>query len=354
VTLVDVVSVLGVDGECRGRGVWQVLNRTRTHLTISLPPGVELWEARVGGADVRPRRGAKPDEVVLPVTPQRPGEAAQPITLTWRERLDPRGTFSPGLPRFSDLRIMQGLWRVVPPPGYELKRRGGTLDVSDAVVLEACRAQNVIDELKRLRTLGDLDDAGLKRLNDQLVTLDLHLSDNLVSLQQAEDSPLQTQQQQLLNAQVVSDVNGNRGELQRELQRIDGVRSARFERRSKIGVDNTAQSWSKAPSAPSISGIYAARPELPLNDRRVNRLAPDATLGAGQPPPGHRADDQRALLGIDLLAAPGADGLMLRGQTSDLRLELSMSRTGGALGPWLLTLGSLAVLVVGLWLTRRA
>jgi len=353
VTLVDVVSVLGVDGECRGRAVWQVLNRTRTHLTVSLPKGVELWEARVAGTDVRPRRGANASEVILPVTPQRPGESAQAITLTWRERIDPRRTFSPGLPRFTELKIMQGLWRVVPPPGYVLTRRGGTLDLAEAVEVEACRAQSVIDELKRLRTLGDLDDVGLKRLNDQLVTLDLQLSDNLVSLQQVENQERQSQQQQSFNAQVIGEVTGNRSELQRELKRIDSVRVARGERRGKLGIDNTAQAWAKAASAPVPVGTYAARPALPLNDRKPQRLAPDANLGAGQPPPGQRSEDQRALLGIDLLGDPGTGGLNLRGQTNDLRLELSMSRSGGDVAPWLLALGSLLVLIGGLWFARR-
>jgi hypothetical protein len=353
VTLVDVVSVLGVDGECRGRAVWQVLNRTRTHLTVTLPAGVELWEARVAGVDVRPRRGAKPNEVVLPVTPQRPGESAQAISLTWRERIDTRRAFSPGLPRFSELKIMQGLWRVVPPPGYELKRRDGTLDVVDPVEIEASRAQNVIDELKRLRTLGDLDDVGLKRLGDQLVTLDLQLSDNLISLQQVEVQQAQTAEQQAFNSRVINDVNGNRGELQRELKRIDGVRTSRGERRGKLGLDKTAQEWEKAAAAPSSVGTYAARPSLPLVDRKPQRLAPDASLGAGQPPPGNRVEDQRALLGLDLLGDPGAGGLTLRGQTNDLRLELSMTRSGGAVAPWLLALGSLLVLIGGAWFARR-
>lgn len=353
VTLVDVVSVLGVDGECRGRAVWQVLNRTRTHLTVELPAGVELWEARVAGADVRPRRGAKPNEVVLPVTPQRPGESAQAISLTWRERIDPSRRFSPGLPRFTDLKIMQGLWRVVPPPGYELKRRDGTLAVVDPVEIEASRAQNVIDELKRLRTLGDLDDVGLKRLGDQLVTLDLQLSDNLISLQQVEVQQDQSPQQQAFNSRVIGEVNGNRSELQRELKRIDGVRTARGERRGKLGLDNSSQAWSKSAVAPASVGTYAARPALPLSDRKPQRLAPDASLGAGQPPPGQRAEDQRALLGLDLLGDPGAGGLTLRGQTNDLRLELSMARAGGGFGPWLLLLASALVVIGGVWFARR-
>ncbi|HEX3132204.1 MAG TPA: hypothetical protein VHX44_01325, partial [Planctomycetota bacterium] len=353
VTLVDAVSVLGVDGECRGRAVWQVLNRTRTHLTVTLPTGVELWEARVAGVDVRPRRGANANEVVLPVTPQRPGESAQAITLTWRERLNPTGTFRPGLPRFGDLKIMQGLWRVVPPPGYVLTRRGGTLDLAEVVEVEACRAQSVIDELKRLRTLGDLDDVGLKRLNDQLVTLDLQLSDNLVSLQQVDGQANQSQKQQEFSSQVIGEVNGNRSELQRELKRIDDVRVARGERRGKLGLDNANQAWAKSAPAPVAAGTYPARPALPLADRKPQQLAPDANLGAGQPPPGQRAEDQRALLGIDLLGDPGTGGLNFHGQTSDLRLELTMARSGGEVGAWLLALGSFLVLVGGLWFARR-
>jgi len=100
-------------------------------------------------------------------------------------------------------------------------------------------------------------------------------------------------------------------------------------------------------------GTYGARPTLPLSDRKPQRLAPDASLGAGQPPPGQRAEDQRALLGLDLLGDPGAGGLTLRGQTNDLRLELSMARAGGGFGPWLLVLASALVVIGGVWFARR-
>ena len=353
VTLADVVSVLGVDGESRSRGVWQVLNRTRTHLTIRLPKGVELWAARVAGVAVRPRQGAQPQDIVLPVTPQRPGESTQAISLTWRERLNSTSTINPGLPQFSDLRIMQGLWRVVPPPGYQLTRHGGTLLPVDDVEAEADRAQSVIDELKRLRGLGDLDDVGLKRLNNQLVTLDLQLSDNLVSLQQVEGKEQQSKMQQTYNAQVITDVNSNRQELQRELQRIDVVRSERGQRRNKLGLDNPNQFWEKAKAAPVVSATYATRVELRINTNEAQPLANDATLGAGQAPPGQRTDDHSTVLGLDLLGDPGAGGLSLRAQGNDLTMELSMTRTNGRAWPWLAVVSSLLLLGAGLWLFRR-
>jgi hypothetical protein len=367
VTLVDAVSVLGIDGECRGRATWQVLNRTQTQLNVHLPAGLELWEVRVAGRDVRPRQGATANDVVLPVTPQRPGEAAQAITMTWRERLDPQRIISPGMPRFTDLKIMQGLWRVVPPPGYELTRRGGTMLAIDAVEVEASRAMSAIDELKRLRGLSDLDDVGLQRLNNQLATIDLALCDSLVSLKNGTDK-VQSQQRQSYNYQVITDVNSNRADLQQEIKRIDTVRSSRNTRRGQLGLDNPSQSWAevnllkespgkgsqtKETVASPINTTYAPRANNPVTPRQAKPLLADANLGAGQAPPGHRKDDQSAVLGIDLLGNVGTEGLALRAQGNDLRMELTMSRTGSNTQPWLAALASLMVLAGGLWISRR-
>ena len=94
-----------------------------------------------------------------------------------------------------------------------LARTDDPFALSDALVLLPNRraARGLIEAfaqrlggaalLPTIRPLGDLDDAGLKRLNDQLVTLDLQLSDNLVSLQQQEELTQQTQSQQALGAQ---------------------------------------------------------------------------------------------------------------------------------------------------------
>ena len=362
VTLVDAVSVLGIDGECRGRATWHVLNRTQTQLNLHLPAGLELWEVRVAGRDVRPRQGATANEVVLPVTPQRPGEAAQAITMTWRERLNPQRVISPGMPRFTELKIMQGLWRVVPPPGYELTRRGGTMLAIDAVDAEASRAMSAIDELKRLRGLSDLDDVGLQRLNNQLATIDLLLCDSLVSLKK-DGEKMQSQQRHSYNAQVVTDVVSNRADLQQEMKRIDTVRSSRGARRSQLGLDNPSQSWAdesqvkespvKDTAAADLNPIYAPRAMNPIAARQAKPLPADANLGAGQAPPGNRINDQGAVLGLDLLGAVGTDGLALRAQGNDLRMELTMARTGSNVQPWLAALASLMVLAGGLWMSRR-
>ncbi|MBA3698876.1 MAG: hypothetical protein H0W78_08480 [Planctomycetes bacterium] len=63
--------------------------------------------------------------------------------------------------------------------------------------------------------------------------------------------------------------------------------------------------------------------------------------------------DQRALIELDLLGDPGAGCLTLRGQTNDLRLELTMARACGDFRKWLLTIGAFITLIAGLWFARR-
>jgi LPXTG-motif cell wall-anchored protein len=91
----------------------------------------------------------------------------------------------------------------------------------------------------------------------------------------------------------------------------------------------------------------------PIAARQAKPLPADANLGAGQAPPGNRINDQGAVLGLDLLGAVGTDGLALRAQGNDLRMELTMSRTGSNVQPWLAALASLMVLAGGLWMSRR-
>ncbi len=370
-TLVDVVSVIAPDGELRSRATWHVLNRTRQVLPLRVPPGLALWEARVDGAVVRPRlaeataRASAADagqDLLLPVRPLRPGEATLRIELTWRQQVGDSAHLHPGAPLLGDLRIMQALWRFVPPPGYAIARRDGTLAEVPAAHAAAQRVRRVIEDLKRLRGVGTLSDSGVQRLHDQLEVLDLELDDYLVDLKGlgGEDADLSAAAARARSPDeareakaAIADVVGNRRDIQSDLQRLDELAGARLGRRKALGLSNSVQTWNGGTTtAPAQLADYLRRiddGDPPWQPAQI--LAGGAALGAGEPAPGHRASASASLLGIDLIPPTDGDGLVLRGQGSDLQVELSLTRAPPARWPWV-TLGAAAVLAVAAFALR--
>ncbi len=363
-TLVDALTVIAPEGDLRGRASWHVLNRTRSQLALALPAGVELWEARVDGELVRPRladgsvasaAAAGAGLLWLPVRPQRPGETAQRIVLTWRERLDLSRRFTPHMPLLSELRTMQVLWRLVPPAGALLERADGDLRDASLVEAEAGRAHAVIAELQRLHSLGDLGDVAMHRLSDQLGALDLELNDYLVALSAGAPAG-RGGAAAAANQAVIGEVLGNRAQLQGELQRIDRLAQNRAGRRKALGLGNDAQRWAVAAadaSAPPGGTQPVALPRLlPAHLPWPAPLAIGAggTLGPGEPPPGFRPAGAGSLLGVDLVGDPGAGGLQLLG--SGFAVELSLHATGQRRWPALLLAAAGALLAAAMW--RRA
>jgi hypothetical protein len=368
-TLVDALTVIAPEGDLRGRASWHVLNRTRTQLALELPAGVELWEARVNGELVRPRLPDRPagpagggdgaSQLWLPVRPQRPGETALRIVLTWRERLDLSGRFTPRMPLLTELRTMQVLWRLVPPAGQRLVRQDGDLRDTSLDEAAAGRAHAVIAELQRLHSLGDLNDVAMHRLSDQLGALDLELDDYLVGLSAGDQradlarAAGRPAAGAAANQAVIGEVVSNRAQLQQELQRIDRLAQSREDRRKGLGFGNAAQRWLGpglvAPPA-GASAEPAALPRLlPARLPWPEPLAVGAggTLGPGEPPPGFRAAGAGSLLGVDLVGDPGTGGLQLQG--SGFAVELSLRATGARWWPYLLLGGAGAMLSAGLW-----
>ncbi len=177
--LLEAVTVVAPDGECRTRAVWHVINHTRQQLRLALPAGVELWQVRVDGRPARPRQNQS-GSVWVPVRPLRPGEATTRIELTWRQQaLSADGRLAPAAPLFPDLRLMQVAWRFVPPSGDRLRLVGGALTAAAAMDVQALGAQRVVDEIRRLKAQGNLNDNGLKRLSDNLAASEIELNDYL-------------------------------------------------------------------------------------------------------------------------------------------------------------------------------
>jgi hypothetical protein len=357
-TLVDGSVTAAPDGELRGSATWHVVNRTRQHLPLRIPAGVELWEARVDGRAVRVRRDASGGSW-LPVPPLRPGQATTRVTLVWAARPSATGLrLDP--PILGELKVITSVWRLSAPDGWSLTRSGGSLQESDPVDAAAERAQAVIDEIQRLQAVDGLNEAGLKRLEGQLAVLDSELKDHLVTLGQrsgelrgAASASAAWLSKVASTTDAISSNSQRLNEIQQEITVNFGNRSSR---RQKLNLGALNQDWGRAGgNAPITQPI---RPMGAMDEplRRVlqywpwdEALPPAAgqSLGQGLAPPGLAAAASTALSGIELVDGAARPVLVLRGQGGGLDADLRLVRGQGDVQPWLLAVLSLLVLTVG-------
>lgn len=327
VTLFDATSQVAADGEIRSRATWHVLNRSRAHLGLTLPPGVELWEVRVDGRSVACRRDEASASLWIPVQPLRAGEAARRVELTWRQAPGRIDRLTPLAPHFTDLRVVQTLWRVVPPPGWVLRRREGSLRRADPSQAEQDRTDRVVEEMRRLRSQGQLQDRALQRCNDNLEALALELKD-YASASAAQGNAVQS-----------AAITGQLALLEEDLSRNTSVLGNRSGNRRSLAIGASVRMW-KAEARPTEDDAL-----LPWDAERS--LERGASLGSGETAPGHRPHHDRHLLGIDLLGTRGG-GLSLRGSgTGDV--VLALEREQGRRWPWL----ALGVLVLSVGVALR-
>jgi len=339
-TQIDAYSAIAPDGEFRSRALWHVLNRSRQQLRLSVPAQVELWEVRVDGRPVSCRRDPNDAAVVwVPVKPLRPGEAARRVELTWRQSARADATrLLPVMPLFTELKIMQSLWRFSPPNGWQVERRDGTLNPIAASDADGERAKRVVEELSRLRNQGELKDNALLRCNDQLDQLELELSDYNVQLK-------------TIGSTQVAEIDGQLGQLRDDRQRNSAVYGNRAGNRKALSIGKRTRDWGNAAADPSTTMIALAAITLPW--REALTVESRTGLPDGAPPPGHRAFAERTLLGIDLVGDAPAT-LNLRGNGGDLSVELDLQRPQTSWWPSLAgALAFLAMLALAVFVQRR-
>jgi len=345
VTLVDGLTRLGRDGGERGRATWHVLNRRRQHLTLSVPDDVQVWEVRVDGAVVRPRLDSVAGRLLVPVRPLHTGEPATRVQLTWARAARPAnlagGRFAPAIPRLDGLTVTEVLWRVLPPEGWTVERRDGALRETAAGDAEAGRARRVLEELQRLKGQdATMPESAARRLAGELAVLDVELSDYLVGLRRRGDDELAGRAQRA------------REEIGARLAAVeDGLAKARA-RRAALGLDRELMDWPALPAAAGPGSDYLPRLKPVLTPWRVPEAgAAIANLGAGQPPPGQRAE-AGALHGIDLLGGADAGGLPLR-SSGGLDVELVLKAPAAPWWPTVVLVFATIIAIGGLMLARR-
>jgi hypothetical protein len=336
VSLLDITTVIGADGSMRGCATWHVHNRTRQQIPVSLPEHAELWELRVNGQLAQARTGDG-GALLIPVRPMRAAEAATRIQLTWYQPasaiLLSGSSFTPRSPELDGVRIMQALWRIVPPARYSVQKRDGLMEMIESGAADAGRAERVIKELDRLRSVSsNLSSDGYQRLGDEIASLDTELNDYVVGMQQSVGN-----KEMLLQAQNA------RGQAQQELQHLEGVIKTRNTRRGALGIDRERQQWKKlAPKAAPAEDFLPRRAATPAQWTPALAVKPGWRLDPGQPPPGYRTHTYTNLLGIDLMGGDQAAGVSFQQRGAGLDLQISLRRERASWWPWIL--GGIAAL----------
>jgi hypothetical protein len=349
ITLVDAGVVLAPDGELRGRATWHLVNRTRQQLDLELGDGIEVWQTRVGGRAVRLRRTAH--GLAVPVPPLRPGQASTMVELTWSQA-PAAGEITIRLPRFAGLSVNRCLLKVVPPPGFTLTRRDGTLLAAAEELAVRHRSQRVVDELGRLRQQGDdLADAGLERLHANLALLEQELHDYTGQVQVL-------QRRQAVDESILSLTAKNAAEVQRWQGEVQQIQQGRQHRARALNSGGNHQAWSLATAPATAPGTPLLKNPDWWRDNAVER---GERLPGGEPPPGLIARHDVQLLGIELLGDPDRPGVLFEGDAKDLFVVVDLQREAAARW-WLrltLGLGSALVIILGLvaglpWAAWRA
>ncbi|MBN8524574.1 MAG: hypothetical protein J0M02_04475, partial [Planctomycetes bacterium] len=356
-TLVDGLVTVLPDGGQRGSAIWHVVNRSRQQLPLAIAAGCSVWEARVDGRTVRPRRDAA-GGLWLPVPPLRPGQATCRVSLIWAAE-PASGALLLDPPMLGGLKVMGSVWRITAPDGWSISRSGGSLHEADVVEAAADRAQAVIDEIQRLQSVDGLAEAGLRRLEGQLAVLDSELKDHLASLGARADRLRGAQAASAVRlgkaASTVDAIASNSQRLVEIQQQITQNFSARGSRKRGLRLDDLNRDWGRGAGVARVDVADGPARHLPGAWPWEDALAPatGSGLGAGMPPPGAGGGTGTALSGIALVEPGTAQALVLRGQGDGMRTELRLDPPRGSAWPWLLSAAAAATVLVGAWLCRR-
>ena len=254
VDLVDLVTVIGIDGTLRTEANYTVRNRELQFLRIRLPADAKLWRATVDGKAVV----ASQADGVLQIPLKHLGEADLDLVIGLvyeQPKLDMPSLWTnldleaPHLlgsdEKSSDkaISVSRTLWRVELPEGYEAVLSDGTVDQVVSSIEFASKVDANLREVDRLTNLLEsetkpTDDGGKKRrrrlnrrqrvaLESNLKKLQQQLGDNVMDLRQTNDVADQIAAQQQLEGGLVeeqkAEATGRLEEALRAQERLAGA-----------------------------------------------------------------------------------------------------------------------------------
>lgn len=126
----NITTVLGKDGQIIVSAVYQVKNRTKQYLDITLPKDAAIWSTFVDGKAVKPAK-TQEGKILLPLAKYEEKDRSFPVEIIYETKSS--GFFMLGLinltaPQF-DIPVTNITWNVYLPFGFNYSNFGGNMEM---------------------------------------------------------------------------------------------------------------------------------------------------------------------------------------------------------------------------------
>ncbi len=192
VELVEIDTVLGADGSNWTVANFHVRNRSRQFIEFRLPAQHSLWRVTVDGENVSVSQQAVEGVgmvILVPVERVLDTDLSLQVRLVYTQPQIAMGggsiNFNPEAPTLlKEASVLQTLWRVHLPEGYEIQKVGGTLSEIIEQARYGEKVKGIVQQIQRIKSASENANFRAKRRAlRNLNYLEQALRDNVVEIE---------------------------------------------------------------------------------------------------------------------------------------------------------------------------
>ena len=196
--LAEVKTVIAGDGTTRTEVLYTLSNRTLQFLNVQLPPGARLWGVTLDGKPVAVGRSGDPADTSQGMTIEVPVEyvGSAHLDLEVGLRYEEPDLSLGGLlsrtvelaaPRVTNVEVLETLWTVTFPQGFEIWQSGGNMRRVSASVGHAKKVENLLEQQDKIMKVARDSQSRRQRTQArrELERLEQELGDNLAELEES-------------------------------------------------------------------------------------------------------------------------------------------------------------------------
>ena len=247
VELAELTTVVGGDGTTRTRAVYTVRNKELQFLLIDMPGASTLWGVTLNGSPVAVGQSAvsgtgAAQKLRVPLEYVGSASLSLEVALQYEEPAlalpSLRGSAELAAPRVIDTQVVETVWNLIFPHGYELHRSGGNLREVASSVLYAKRTESLLTQLDKVSKAAQESDSVRVReqATRELARVEQALGDNLAELSANNRSPDEAAQaKQIGRADLEAQWASNDVMIEKARTAQEGLRQSRAEREKTQG-----------------------------------------------------------------------------------------------------------------------